>query len=151
MSSVRRSAVVELAPDEAFELWTDVSRWPTFIDGFGHPERVDPQWPEKGAKLVWRSPPAGRGTVTERVLTSNPGARFATQVLEERLIGTQTAVFEPAPEGGTAVGLELDYQLQQAGPLKAVVDALFIRRAQSEALLRTLQRFKREAAEQAAL
>jgi uncharacterized membrane protein len=150
MSSVRRSAVVDLAPQEAFELWIDLARWRTFIDGFGHVERVDPAWPEKGAKVVWRSPPAGRGVVTERVLTSNPGSRFATQVMEERLIGVQTAVFDPA-EQGTVVGLELDYELQQGGPLKGLVDALFIRRAQSEALQRTLARFKREAAEQAAL
>ena len=74
-----------------------------------------------------------------------------TQVLEERTIGTQTVAFEPAEEGGTTVAIELDYRLQKGGPLSAVVDVLFIRRAQRDALTRTLRRFATEAAEQAAL
>jgi uncharacterized membrane protein len=126
---------------EAYELWTDTSRWPTFIDGFHHVERLDRAWPQEGAKLVWRSPPHGRGVVTERVVVNEPGNRFATAVLEERITGTQTATFQDGE-----VALELDYRLQQGGPFKAVVDALFIRRAQSEALQRTLARFRREAA-----
>ncbi len=151
MSSVRRAVVVELTPQEAYELWTDVDRWATFVDGFGHAQRIDPSWPAEGAKLVWQSPPAGRGTVTERVLTAEPGKRFSTRVFEERLTGVQTVEFAPAEEGGAQVALQLEYQLQTGGPLKGVMDALFIRRAQDDAVRRTLKRFATEAAEQAAL
>jgi uncharacterized membrane protein len=152
MASVRRATVVALSPQGAWELWTDVRRWPTFVDGFGHVERLDDAWPDPPAKLIWRSPPAGRGTVTEKVLASEPGARFSTRVVEEQLLGTQTIEFAPGEEPGTsAVALTLDYELLKSGPLKVVTDALFIRRAQSDALHRTLRRFATEAAEQAAL
>ena len=153
MASVRRATVVDLSPQQAYELWTDVRRWPTFVDGFGHVERLDESWPEPPAKLIWRSPPAGRGTVTEKVLANEPGTRFATRVIEERLLGTQTIEFAPAPDDprATAVALTLDYELLKGGPLKVVTDAIFIRRAQGDALQRTLRRFATEAAEQAAL
>jgi ribosome-associated toxin RatA of RatAB toxin-antitoxin module len=152
MARASAAAVVPLAPQAAFDLWTDVSRWPTFVDGFGHAERLDRGWPEAGAKVVWRSVPGGRGTVTERVATSEPAQRFATTVFEEKLDGTQTATFEPAEDGeGTKVVLELDYSVSVGGPLRPVVDVLFIRRAQNDALVRTLRRFRTEAAEEAAL
>ena len=146
MAKVHSEVPTELPPDEAFQLWTDLTRWPTFIDGFGHVERVDDSWPQEGSKLVWKSVPTGRGTVTERVTTSEPGARFATRVLDERAIGIQTVQFT---DETTAV--ELDYELQEKGPLSRLVDFLFIRRAQRDALARTLRRFATEAAEQAAL
>jgi hypothetical protein len=91
--------------------------------------------------VVWTSPPAGRGTVTERVVENQPGALFVTDVLEERVTGRQTVTFTDGE-----VALWFDYQLQRGGPFAKVVDALFIRRAQAEALQRTLARFKRELA-----
>jgi uncharacterized membrane protein len=142
---------VDLTPARAFELWTDVRRWPTFIDGFAHVERIDDDWPGAGAKLVWKSVPAGRGTVTEKVRDSAPGERIATEVLEERLVGTQTVEFAPATDGGTAVILSLDYKLTQQGLLSRLTDLIFIRGAQHNALARTLRRFATEAAEEAAL
>ena len=146
MARVHSEVPSELPPDEAFRLWTDLTRWPTFIDGFGHVDRVDDTWPNEGAKLVWNSVPTGRGTVTERVITSEPGATFVTRVFDERAVAVQTVRFT---EEATAI--ELDYELQSKTPLNRLVDVLFIRRAQRDALTRTLRRFAIEAAEQAAL
>ena len=154
MSTVRVAWAVDLPPGEAWELWTDLSRWRAFVDGFGHVDRVDDAWPASGSKLVWRSVPTGRGVVTERVTESEPGVRFATTILEERIAGTQTVDFGPPQPGDAAeatVAVELDYELQKRGPIEKVVDVLFIRRAQRDALMRTLRRFATEAAEQAAL
>jgi uncharacterized membrane protein len=151
MAKAQRAGVVDLTPARAFELWTDVSRWPTFIDGFAHVERIDDGWPEAGTRVVWKSVPTGRGTVTEKVRHALPGERIQTDVIEERLMGTQTAEFAPAEEGGTAVILTLDYKLVKQGPLAWITDILFIRRAQHDALTRTLSRFATEAAEEAAL
>jgi hypothetical protein len=143
VSTVRRAIAIEgTSPEDAYRLWTDTTRWPTFIDGFKHVERQDATWPNEGAKLVWTSGPAGRGQVTERVIASEPGARFATQIFEERLTGVQTTYFVPGE-----VAMELEYELQKRGPLSRLVDAVFVRRAQSEALLRTLVRFRRELTE----
>ena len=151
MGVAREAATVNLTPERAFELWTDLSRWPSFIDGFGHVDRVEDGWPAEGVKLVWRSSPAGRGVVTERVVASEPGARFVTQVFEERLSGAQAVLFQPTEDGRTRVDIELDYKLASGGPLSAVTDVLFIRRAQLDALRRTLRRFAVEAAEEASL
>jgi uncharacterized membrane protein len=127
-----------------------VSRWATFVDGFGHVERLDEGWPEPPAKVVWKSVPTGRGTVTEKVTRTLPGAIHQVVVFEEKLDGTQTITFAPVDEA-TYVELELDYTVSVGGPLKPVVDALFIRRAQNDALARTLRRFRTEATEQSSL
>jgi hypothetical protein len=144
VSTVRRAIATEgIDPQEAYNLWIDTTRWATFIDGFKHVERQDAEWPHAGAKLVWTSGPAGRGQVTERVLTNEPGKRFATRIFEERLTGVQTAYFEDGE-----VALELEYQLQKGGPLSKLIDAVFVRRAQADALQRTLARLRRELAEE---
>jgi hypothetical protein len=49
------------------------------------------------------------------------------------------------------VDLTLEYRVSVGGPLKPLVDVLFIRRAQNDSLARTLRRFTTEAEEQAAL
>jgi hypothetical protein len=150
MGVVREAIATRLDRDRAFALWIDVRRWPTFVDGFGHVERLDEDWPARGAKLVWRSTPDGRGTVTERVTDSAPGRVLVTDVFEERCAGVQTVTFEPDAEG-SVVELELDYELAKGGPLKGITDVLFIRARQAEALRRTLRRFATEAAEEAEL
>jgi uncharacterized membrane protein len=151
MSTTREAITVPLPPDRAFGLWTDLTRWATFIDGFGHVDRVDGDWPQEGTKLVWRSGPAGRGVVTEKVVASEPGERFVTQVFEERMQGAQAVAFTPVDADSTRVDIELDYELAKGGPLAGITDVLFIRRALTDALRRTLRRFATEAAEEARL
>jgi uncharacterized membrane protein len=151
MRTVRRSVHVELPPEQAFDLWVDTARWPMFIDGFSIVESADGDWPAEGAELVWRSTPAGRGRVSEKVIASERPVVLTTQVLEETLTAKQTVSFEPVEEGGSAVGLEFEYVLTTGGPLRFLTDVFFIRRAESDALARTLSRFATEAAEEAAL
>jgi hypothetical protein len=150
MGTVREAIAVDLDPERAYALWVDVRRWATFVDGFARVKRIDDEWPEPGAKLVWESTPEGRGLVTERVTEAIAGARHVTEVFEERCAGTQTVTFEP-DEAGALAQLEYDYELSKGGPLRGITDVLFIRRAQSDALVRTLRRFATEAAEEAAL
>ena len=147
-SAARR---VDLDPQRAWALWTDVGRWPAFVEGFAHALEKAPEWPEPGARLVWQSGHGGRGRVTERVTASDPGRAFATEVFEDALSGTQLVAFEVSEDGRTRVELRLDYQLAGPGLLKPVTDVLFIRRALGQALQRTLARFAAEAAEEAAL
>jgi uncharacterized membrane protein len=151
VGKARENTPVALSADRAFELWTDLRRWPSFIDGLAHVERADEAWPEVGAKVRWRSRQGGRGVVTERVVTSQPGVEFATEVLEERMTGTQSARFTPGDDGGTEVALELDYEVASRGPFAGLTDFFFIRRAQTDSLRRTLRRFATEAAEESSL
>jgi hypothetical protein len=155
VTTVRAARRVVLAPDEAEALWVDVSRWATFIEGFAHTLEKDRSWPAEGSKHVWESLPDGRGRVTEKVTAQGKGY-LTTRVAEESLVGVQSVTFQPADEGGTAVDLCLNYDLNpttvwRQGPLGIVVNALFIRRAMADSLARTLRRFATEAAEQRAL
>ena len=150
MSVARERAITALSPGAAFDLWVDTPRWPTFVDGFGAVERVSDLWPEPGATVVWRSRPGGRGTVTETVVEVGRGARFVTEVFDDRSHGRQTVMFA-ADEGGCLVDAELDYSLDQRGPVMAVTDLLFVRRSMRDSIRRTLERFAVEAREEAAL
>jgi hypothetical protein len=146
--AVARAEVV-LRPDEALALWTDLDRWPTFVEGYARRLQLSGEWPQKGARVVWESTPEGRGRVTETVTESTPD-RFSTQVFEEALMGTQTFRVAPASDGAE-VELSLEYELVKYGPLSGVADAIFIRRALRDALRRTLFRFGIEAEEEARL
>ena len=149
MREAHAGATVALPPEQAAELWRDVRRWASFVEGFARLREVSPEWPAEGARVVWESGPSGRGRVTERVVESGE-RRFATRVFEDALSGLQRAAFEPVDEG-TRVELRLEYELSRYGPLRAVADVLFIRRALRDALRRTLRRFSVEAEEEAGL
>jgi hypothetical protein len=147
--SARAELEVPLTPEAALRLWTDVSRWPSFVEGFARVVELDPEWPAEGSRAIWESVPAGRGRVTEKVADGGPG-RFATLVFEDRLAGRQT--FRAAEsEGGARVELSLEYTLTKYGPLGALADAIFIRRALRDSLRRTITRFEVEAQDEAGL
>jgi len=147
--TARAGGVVALAPEAAIQLWTDVRRWPTFVEGYARTLEVDDAWPDEGARVVWESIPGGRGRVTEKVVAKAPD-RFATAVFEEALQGEQA--FRVAEDAeGARVELVLEYELSRYGPLRALADVLFIRRALRDALRRTLRRFAVEAEEEKAL
>jgi Polyketide cyclase / dehydrase and lipid transport len=148
--TARAETEVVLTPEAALRLWTDPTRWATFVEGFARVVEQDAGWPGEGSRLVWESVPAGRGRVTEKVLRGAAADRFATQVFEERLMGVQT--FRAAEsETGSRVELSLEYALTKYGPLGGLADAIFIRRALRDSLRRTLSRFAVEAEEEAGL
>jgi hypothetical protein len=148
--TARAQADVVLTPEAALRLWSDTDRWPSFVEGFAHLLERDPRWPGGGANVVWESTPAGRGRVTEKVMEAEGPDRFVTQVFEERLHGVQTfRVVES--EGGSRAELAIEYELTKYGPLSAVADVIFIRRAIRDSLRRTLSRFVVEAEEEAGL
>lgn len=149
MRRAEARSAVPLTPPEALALWSDVERWPSFVEGFARRLERSPEWPAKGARVVWESKPEGRGRVTETVLASEPEL-FSTEVFEQALMGTQTLRAVAAPDGAE-VELSLDYQLVKYGPLAGVADVIFIRRALRDALRRTLFRFGIEAEEEASL
>jgi len=151
MRTVAADRTVVLEPGSAAALWSDVARWATFVDGFGVLVQRRDDWPAKGGTVVWSSVPGGRGTVTEKVVESSTRA-FATRVFEERLTGTQRAVFTPNPGGeGAHVELSLEYEVTSQAPLRVLLDLFFVRRAVGESLRRTLHRFAIEAEDEAGL
>ncbi len=161
-----------LAPTDVLRLWTDVERWPSFVEGFARRLELTEAWPEPGGRIAWESAPSGRGRVTETVV-EHGADRFSTQVYEAALTGVQTLRVVAVNDGGAGarsndgtegetsedgaeaeaseVELSLEYELARYGALRGLADALFIRRALRDALRRTLDRFAIEAEEEARL
>jgi hypothetical protein len=125
---------------EAEELWYDPVRWAAWVDGFGHVAKLEGEWPEVGARLLWDSRPQGRGRVAEKVIAYEPRGGQTLEVEDERLHGIQTVAFEPQDDEVRVI-LTLEYRLKQGNP---VVDLLFIRGALRDSLQRTLTRFGHE-------
>ena len=104
---------------EAEELWYDPQRWPAWIDGFGHVAKLEGEWPKEGARLLWDSPPQGRGRVDERVTAYEARTGHTLAVEDAKLRGTQTVAFEVAGGDEVRVTLSLEYELQAAQPADA--------------------------------
>jgi hypothetical protein len=137
------STVVPGRIAEAEELYYDRHRWPSWVDGFGHVVKLEGDWPQVGARLLWQSPPKGRGLVQERVQAYEARTGQTLEIEDERMRGIQTVAFE-ADGDQVRVTLTLAYELKQHGPLGRLVDRLFIRRSVGDSLRRTLTRFTYE-------
>jgi Polyketide cyclase / dehydrase and lipid transport len=130
---------------EAERVWYDPARWASWIEGFGHVVSLDDSWPRKGSRLVWDSLPQGRGRVSERVVGYEMRIGQTLAVEDSRMEGTQRVTFEPQPDS-VKITLALEYRVKERNLLTPLVDLLFIRRAQGDALRRTLRRFASELA-----
>jgi hypothetical protein len=128
---------------EAEDLWYDRHRWPSWVDGFGHVVKLEGEWPDVGARLLWQSPPKGRGLVQEHVQSFEARVGQTLEVEDERLRGLQSVAFEVDGDQ-VRVTLALDYELKEPGLLSPLVDRLFIRRSLTDSLRRTLSRFANE-------
>lgn len=133
---------------DAEALWYDLTRWPSFVEGFKHVVRIEGDWPQAPSVLVWESVPDGRGRVTEAVSAYAQREGQAADVEDPRIVGRQAVAFAatgaPGDDAGVRMTLTLEYELRDRSLLSPVTDLLFIRRAQSDALRRTLLRFARE-------
>jgi len=143
MGRAKASISVPGRAADAEALWYDPHRWQAWIDGFGHVVSLSDGWPNRGAELVWESPPGGRGRVTERVVAYEMRTGQTLEVEDATLTGTQKVAFEPGPEA-VEITLSLEYRIKDRTALTPVVDLLFVRRAMTDALRRTVTRFANE-------
>ena len=150
MARVAESVVVGAPLADTWALYFDARRWPSWVDGFGGVEAAD-GYPEVGGSLRWHSVPAGRGTVTERVLEHDPRRRHRIAFDDPESEGELTTSFaiEPGTGGATAtrVTQELEYRLRRRGPFVWLTDRLFIRAQLRASMQRSLARFAAEAGE----
>ena len=128
---------------EAEELWYDQHRWASWVDGFGHVVKLEGDWPEPGARLLWDSPPGGRGRVQERVVAYEARSGQTLEIEDATLTGRQTVAFQPGPDE-VEITLSLEYEIKERTALTPAVDRLFVRRAMRDSLRRTLTRFANE-------
>jgi len=139
--SVQRSFAGPVA--EAERCWYDTGRWSRWIDGLERVIRVDGDWPNSGASVVWESGPAGRGRVTERVIEREPRTGQTLEVEDPSIRGRQSVRFTPR-EDGVEVSLSLEYALKRRSLISPLVDLLFIRRAMTVSLGATMSHFGSE-------
>jgi hypothetical protein len=140
MPAVTAGQTFEGSVHDAERVWYDTGRWPRFVDGLERVEQVDPSWPSVGAVVSWRSGPAGRGQVTERVVEYEPLEGQTLEVEDDSIHGRQIVVFSPE-DGKVAVQLTLSYRVKRRTPLTPLVDLLFIRGAFKRSLQATVERF----------
>ena len=145
MAKLTESALVEASLAETWDLYFEPRSWPAWVEGFGSVLSAD-GYPEDGGTLVWRSTPAGRGTVNERVIEHQPRRRHRIEFSDPESSGEQLTKFEIEGET-TRVTIELEYSLPGSGPFSWLTERLFVRGQVARSLQRTLARFKREAEE----
>jgi hypothetical protein len=145
VSSVDASIRVEASLAETWDHYFDARGWGSWVDGFQ--AAVDAHgYPEAGGTLRWRSVPAGRGEVTERVLEHTPRRLHRASFTDPESEGELTTRFEVEGEG-TSVKQSLDYEIRRRGPFVWLTDMLFVRSQMRRSLERSLLRFKHEVEE----
>jgi len=148
MSGVAASVPVRASLAEVWDYYFDPAGWPAWVDGFARVES-DMGYPEVGGTLRWSSTPAGRGTVTERVVEHESRRLHRVEYEDPETTGQLSVTF--AIEGeGTMVTQELDYRLRDRGVFAKVTDRLFIRSQMRGSLSRSLARLRLELEEVAA-
>jgi hypothetical protein len=116
------------------------------VEGLERVEEVDPGWPQPGAAARWRSGPAGRGKVTERILRQEPLELVESEIEDDEVVARQLARFTAAGELSqprTRLTIDFAYRIKRRSPLTALVDLLFVRGAMQRSLRGTLARFAR--------
>jgi hypothetical protein len=141
MGRVKAEVKVAARASVAEELWYDTARWPTFVDGLAHVEKVEGDWPRAG-RVLWDAKVDGRGRVDERVVSHEARVGQTLAVEDDKLHGTQRVEFHPDGDGCRVV-LTLDYRLKLDPPQRQLID-FFARRPLRDSLRRTLTRFGQE-------
>jgi len=148
VGSAVESIVISASAAEVWDVYFEPATWPAWVDGFGHVERSD-AYPEQGGTLRWRSTPAGRGIVSERVIEHVPRRLHRVAFSDDSSAGELTTRFEIEPgsseaEPLTLVAQEEDYRLHTRSPLAIVTDALFVRPQIARSLARSLEGLRSE-------
>jgi uncharacterized membrane protein len=144
MASVADSVHVAAPVAVVWRLYFEPATWPAWVDGFGSVESSD-GYPERGGTLRWRSTPAGRGTVSERVLEHEPQRLHRVEFSDPESEGELVTAFEPDGGDATRVSQKVAYRLRDAGVLTRLTDPIFIRPQVARSVRRSLERLRTEA------
>ena len=150
MSKVEASVEIAAPLADVWDLYFDRTRWASWVDGFSSLSS-ESGYPDVGGTLTWRSTPAGRGTVSERVTAHEPRSLHRIDYDDPSSAGTLEVAFEMLPaesaDSGrrTKVDQKLDYAIKTGGPLRPVLDVLFVRSQMRRSLERSLIELRLEA------
>jgi uncharacterized protein YndB with AHSA1/START domain len=145
---VQQEVVVPAPLAEVWDLYFDSRAWPDWVDSFGSVIEVD-GYPDAGGTLRWKSVPAGRGEVTEKVLEHEPRRKHRIEFSDPSMAGEMTVTF--AIEGdGTRVTTAMDYRLLDKSVFARLGSLLFLKAQLRGTLRRSLDALAPEAADGAA-
>jgi hypothetical protein len=149
MASVSASITVRASLAEVWDHYFEPQGWPAWVDQYEALIR-SAGYPEVGGTLRWRSVPAGRGEVSERVLEHEPRRLHRIAWEDPESEGELTTEFEIRRDS-TRVSQVLEYRLRRSGPFARISDLLFVRAQMRGSLERSLTRLRHEVEELAAL
>ncbi len=141
MANITRHTDLPGPISAAEDLWYDLRRRPSFVEGFGQAVHTEGPWPDVGGRVLWHGRPGGRGRVAETVHSFVAREGQAVRMEDEKLRGTQTTSFSANRDGSVHVAVRLEWTLKEGN---ALTDWLFVRRAMGESLRRTLVRYRIE-------
>ncbi|MCB0877224.1 MAG: SRPBCC family protein [Solirubrobacterales bacterium] len=146
MATVEAAIEVPAALADTWDLFFDADRWGAWVDQFAVVVSAE-EYPQAGGRLVWRSTPAGRGQVIERVTEHEPRSLHVVEYEDPESTGSLETRFgiAPGPEPATQVRQRLTYRLTGGGPLAPITDFLFIRSQMRGSLERSLGALRLEA------
>lgn len=143
MATVEESVQVGASLAEAWESYFQPDAWPEWVDGFQSVVDSD-GYPAVGGTLRWRSTPAGRGEVTERVLEHSERRAHRVEFADPAMTGQMETRFAIAGDG-TTVTQRVEYRLLQRGPIALLAGALFVSSQVRRSMRRTLLDFAEHA------
>ncbi len=149
MGKATQEVEVAASLAEAWDHYFDSRGWRGWVDGFAAVESAD-GYPDAGGTLRWRSTPAGRGTVVERVLAHAPRSMHRVEYADEHSSGELETTFEIAGDK-VKVTQRTEYRMREHGAFGPLTDRLFVRPQVRRSLARSLERFRREVEELARL
>jgi hypothetical protein len=149
MATIEETVHIEATLAEVWDRYFDVRGWGEWVDGFQSPVETD-GYPEAGGTLRWRSIPAGRGEVTERVLEHEHRRRHLIEFSDPEMEGRLDTRFEIVGDG-TRVTQELIYGVRARGPIARLASILFVKSQVRASMQRSLQAFRRTTEEAATL
>jgi hypothetical protein len=144
VSVVEQEVVVGASLADAWDLYFEPRNWPDWVDSFGSLIEID-GYPDAGGTLRWKSVPAGRGEVVEKVLEHEPRRKHRIEFADPSLAGQMTVTF--AIEGeGTKIVAAMDYRLLDKSVFARLGALLFLKAQLRGTLRRSLDAFAPEVA-----
>lgn len=151
MGEINGEIEVAASVADVWEVYIDRARWSHWVDGFDSILSSE-RYPEVGGLMVWRSTPAGRGEVSERVTAHEPRRLHRIVYTDPGSSGEVETRFEMVPAAGserrTKVNVTHSYALEGGGLTAPVVDRLFVRPQMQRSLDRTLRGLRRAVGEE---
>ncbi len=147
MATVEGSIHVGASLAETWDAYFKIAGWPDWVDGFASVVSSE-GYPEQGGTLTWRTIPAGRGEVAERVIDHEARRHHVVEFSDQTMRGEFESRF--AIDGdGTRISQRQTYRVVSAGPIVRLGSALFVRSQLRLALERSLLDFKQYAEQKA--